>query len=229
MFYLTSMEFLADFDKNIFERAIVLLDLAWILGMVGDMEMPWDVKGFAWVWETWEVNSGLLFDWMKVETLRWGMTSLKKRSETIYDLLLVVEKASTNPGNVFTRTRRYLNCLTVGVWVKSSCQSHWGRDPMPRGVHSSLGLLITWCPPGRRPGHSTAQTCLLLLKWFFVESPIMAEFALCGNLEISQEQIHTTTAFPLEQFLAMWQLVCLLVFCSLPLDSGFLALCMKLI
>lgn len=56
--------------------------------------------------------------------MTWGMISLKKRPETVCDLLLVVGKTSTNPENVFTRTRSYLNCLTVGMWVESSCQSH---------------------------------------------------------------------------------------------------------
>lgn len=52
------------------------------------------------------------------------------RSETVRALLLVVGPASTQPKNVFTKTRRCLTHLTVGMWVKSSCQSVPGRESL---------------------------------------------------------------------------------------------------
>jgi hypothetical protein len=46
---------------------------------------------------------------------------------TVEALLLVVGKATTHPEKVSTRTRRYSNFLTGGVWVKSLCQSEARR------------------------------------------------------------------------------------------------------
>jgi hypothetical protein len=46
---------------------------------------------------------------------------------TVEALLLVVGKATTHPKKISTRTRRYSNFLTGGVWVKSICQSEARR------------------------------------------------------------------------------------------------------
>ena len=81
------------------------------------------------IWETWEVNSGPLSDWRETGTPTQGMIS-RRRSETDWALSLVVGNASTHPEKVSTKTRRYLTRLTVGIWVKSSCQSVPGREPL---------------------------------------------------------------------------------------------------
>ena len=59
-----------------------------------------------------------------------GMISQRRRSESFWGLLLVVGYVSTHPKKVFTKTRRYLAHLTVGMWVKSNCQSVPGREPL---------------------------------------------------------------------------------------------------
>ena len=82
------------------------------------------------VWEIWEVNSGPLSDWRKVGIPNRWMISYRRPSETVWALLLVVGNASVHPDMVSTKTRRYLTHMTVGIWVKSSCQSVSGREPL---------------------------------------------------------------------------------------------------
>jgi hypothetical protein len=41
-----------------------------------------------------------------------------------------IVKASTHPEKVSTNISRYLNHFTGGMWVKSSCQSASGREPL---------------------------------------------------------------------------------------------------
>ena len=93
----------------------------------GEWNRIWKYQGMLRaldrVWETWEVNSGPLSDWREVGIPSWWMISWRRRVETGWALLLVVKNASTQPEKMSTKTRRYLAHLTVGMWIKSSCQS----------------------------------------------------------------------------------------------------------
>lgn len=63
-----------------------------------------------------------------------GLTSQRRRAETVQALSLVVGNTPIHPENVHTRTRKYLTHLTVGMWVKSSCQSIPRRKPLAQWV-----------------------------------------------------------------------------------------------
>jgi hypothetical protein len=76
-----------------------------------------------------ETNLGPLSDCKEVGIPKWGIMSHIRMEATVEALLLVVGKASTHPEKLFTRTKKYLNFLTGGMWVKSICQSEAGRTP----------------------------------------------------------------------------------------------------
>jgi hypothetical protein len=82
------------------------------------------------VWVTWDVNSGPLSDWKEVGIPNQGMIWVTIIAATVVALLLEVGKASTHPEKVSTRTRRYLCLFTLGIFVKSTCQSAPGMCPL---------------------------------------------------------------------------------------------------
>jgi hypothetical protein len=82
------------------------------------------------VWVTWDVNSGPLSDWKEVGIPNLGMMWVTTIEATVEALLLEVGKASTHPEKVSTKTKRYLCFFTLGMLVKSICQSAPGMHPM---------------------------------------------------------------------------------------------------
>lgn len=71
--------------------------------------------------------------------------NLPEKEVKDWALLLEVGNASVQPENVSSRTRRYLSHLTVGRWVKSSCQSVPGREPLAWWVgKGKLQYLESW-------------------------------------------------------------------------------------
>jgi hypothetical protein len=61
------------------------------------MELPANLEGFANPWETDEVNSGLLSDWIEVGRPKHGMISVPRIKATVEALFLVMGKASNPP------------------------------------------------------------------------------------------------------------------------------------
>lgn len=91
---------------SVFGRAVGSFSPAWT-EMIRFTKHYGMLRALAKVWD-----AGPLSDW-KVRTLKWEMVSLKKRSETVCDLL-VVGKASTHPEDDF-QTKSYLEHLTGHV------------------------------------------------------------------------------------------------------------------
>ena len=106
-----------------------MLYLPWRLEVIGDMKCQGVFRALDKIWEIREVNSGQLSDWREAGIPNPGTLSLRRVSETVWAFLLV-GKASIYTEKVSTNTRRYLTCLTLGMWVKSNCQSVPGREPL---------------------------------------------------------------------------------------------------
>ena len=97
-------------------------------------------RAVAMCCEIWETNSGPLSDWKEEGIPNSGRISVRRSEATVVARLLVVGKASTHPENVSTKTRRNLNFLTGGMWVKSSCQSLPGICPLAWWVGKGPGF-----------------------------------------------------------------------------------------
>jgi hypothetical protein len=90
------------------------------------MELPWDIKGL----DKCLGHLGPLSDWKEVGVPNLRMMWVTIIDATVEPLLLEVGKASTHPEKVSTKTKRYLCFFTLGILVKSICQSAPGMCPL---------------------------------------------------------------------------------------------------
>jgi hypothetical protein len=124
VFYWIEVKFLWKFDNSAFYRVISSLYFSrrpWVIGNMNARGMM--SQTLDRVWSKMLVHSGPLCDWREAGTPNQGMISLRRSSETVWEFLLVVRKAFTNPKKVSTKPS-----FTVGMWVKSSFQAVPGRE-----------------------------------------------------------------------------------------------------
>lgn len=112
--------------QAVFEGLISWFCLSWGLGIVWDMEIPRDLEGF---WQGLGSMGGE-FRANEMGIPNQGMVIQRRGSETDPFCWLEEMSPPPHPKKVSTKNRRYLPHLTVRMWVKLSCLSVLGREPL---------------------------------------------------------------------------------------------------
>ena len=115
-----------------------------------------------------------------------GIIYVRRIWATMWALLFVVGNVFTHPKKVSTRTKRYLNRRTGGIWVKSICQSCAGRLSRIWWVGKEVGLrlelrLIRW-HVWQEQVRLSKYCWSVLMRWMKLEPIIQSE--------VSQKEKH---------------------------------------